>query len=218
MEINFHFQGNIIPIQCKQSERIDQIFQKFGLNVQKDYNSLQFLYNGKLMNNNQKREELLSVDDKNRNKMDILVYSINSINETKANKNCLTRNADQVICPKCGEISKMILKNYKISIFDCKNNHKIDNILLYEFEKTQNINDLKIICDICKIKNKAETYKKEFYICNTCRINLCPLCKESHDKNHIIINDELKNFVCDKHGDNYNLYCKTCQENMCICC
>ena len=44
------------------------------------------------------------------------------------------------------------------------------------------------------------------------------MCKESHDDNHIIINYELKNFICDKHGDNYNLYCKTCKENMCICC
>ena len=57
--------------------------------------------------------------------MEIIVFPINETNE---NKNVITRKADQVICPKCGEISKMILKNYKISTFDCKKKHKIDNI------------------------------------------------------------------------------------------
>ena len=52
----------------------------------------------------------------------------------------------------------------------------------------------------------------------TCKVNICPLCKESHGQNHIIINYELKNFICDKHGDNYNLYCDTCRQNICICC
>ena len=208
MEANFHFQGGVVSIQCQQNEEIIQIFQKFGLKVQKDINSLNFLYKGTIIDNKKKIEELLNSEDKKRKKMEIIVFPINETNE---NKNVITRKADQVICPKCGEISKMILKNYKISTFDCKKKHKIDNIFLDEFEKSQNINELKIICDICKIKNKE-------YVCKTCKINICPLCKESHDKNHIIINYELKNFICDEHGDNYNLYCNTCQQNICICC
>ena len=159
MEINFYFQGNIISIQCKQNEKIKEIYQKFGLKIQKDINSLQFLYNGTIINDKKIIEEILSIEDKNRNKMDILLFSIN-----EANKNDITKKADQVIYPKCGEIAKIELKNYKISIFGCKKNHKIDNILLDEFENTQNINESKIICDICKIKNKEETYKKQFYL------------------------------------------------------
>ena len=36
---------------------------------------------------------------------------------------------------------------------------------------------------ICEIHN--ENYIK---YCNTCKINICPLCKSKHDKNHNIIN------------------------------
>ena len=46
----------------------------------------------------------------------------------------------------------------------------------------------KIKCDICKDKNKLNTFNHEFYICNECKMNICPLCKSKHDKNHNIIN------------------------------
>ena len=79
-----------------------------------------------------------------------------------------------IICPECGEITKMDIIDYKITLFDCKNGHKIENILLDQFENTQNIDRAKIICEICKQNNKNNTYKNMFYRCNTCDINICP--------------------------------------------
>ena len=66
-------------------------------------------------------------------------------------------------------------------------NHN-NNISLEEYENTQKVNLSKIICDECKIKNKGNSYKQIFYRCNTCKKNLCPLCKEKHLENHYIIN------------------------------
>ena len=62
----------------------------------------------------------------------------------------------------------MKIYNYKIYLNECKNNHRIDNILIKEFENKQYINQNEIIC-------------------NTYKIYLCPICKkEKDDKNHNI--------------------------------
>ena len=70
-----------------------------------------------------------------------------------------------------------------------------------EYEETQKIDISKIICDICKINNKNNSYNNVFNICNTCNKNMCPLCNSGHDKNHMIINYDDKNYICKKHND-----------------
>ena len=55
------------------------------------------------------------------------------------------------------------------------------------------INEGKIICEHCKNFNKNDTYNNKFFRCLTCSNNICPLCKESHNKNHNIIDYEQKN-------------------------
>ena len=47
---------------------------------------------------------------------------------------------------------------------------------------------------------------------------MCPLCKSNHDKNHLIINYEDKNYICKKHNDSFTKFCKTCNEDICIIC
>ena len=98
------------------------------------------------------------------------------------------------------------------------NKVKCDNILFEEFEETQKIDISQIICDICKKYNKNTTYNNEFYICNTCNKNICPICKSNHDKNHKTINYDDKNYICKKHNDSFNTYCKICNENICFIC
>ena len=41
-----------------------------------------------------------------------------------------------IICPECKENIKMDIIDYKINIYECKNGHKKENILLNEFEET----------------------------------------------------------------------------------
>ena len=107
------------------------------------------------------------------------------------------------------------IKDYKINLYGCKNGHKIENILLNEYENIQKIDMSKVICNKC-YKNNIN--KEEFYICNECNINLCPLCKYKHDKNHNIINYNDRYFICSKHNDSYIKYCKECKENICSKC
>ena len=47
-------------------------------------------------------------------------------------------------------------------------------------------------------------------------MNLCPICKLTHDNNHKIINNNNKEFKCGIYNENYNSYCKNCNRNICI--
>ena len=80
----------------------------------------------------------------------------------------------------------------------------------------QKIDISKTICNKC-YKNNINI-NEELYKCNECNINLCPLCKYKHDKNHNIINYNDKNYICKKHKDRYIKYCKECKENICFNC
>jgi len=129
------------------------------------------------------------------------------------------KESKEIICPNCYEYILINLNKYKINLFNCKNKHQIDNILLNEYEN--NIDISKIICDNCKINNKSNTYNNAFYRCNTWKKNICPLCKSNHNKdnkNHTIINYDDKNYICENHDKEYNKYCKDCKLNICTLC
>ena len=129
-----------------------------------------------------------------------------------------TKKSNVIICPECKENIKMNVKDYKINLSECKNGHKIENILLNEFEKTQIIGLNKIICNICRTNKKSTTYNNLFYKCLTCNYDICPLCKFNHDKKHQIINYDDKFCMCEKHNNNYISFCQNCKKNICTLC
>ena len=50
-------------------------------------------------------------------------------------------------------------------------------------------------------------------------VNICPLCKSSHDKKHMIINYDDKNYICSKHNDEkFTTFCKICKMDICMLC
>ena len=112
----------------------------------------------------------------------------------------------------------MDIKDYKIRLYECKNRHNIENILLDEFEETQNLELNKIICDICHKCNKSISYNNKFFKCNTCNKNICPLCNSNHDKSHKIIDYDEKYYISDKHNEYYISYCEDCKLNLCVFC
>ena len=149
--------------------------------------------------------------------MSVLVNSITD-NDNENNKPNNIIKYHYPICPTCRKNAIIEIKDYKINIFGCKNEHKIDNISLEEYDNNQKFDLTKIKCKICKFNDKSNTYNNEMYICKTCKIYICPLCKEKHDKSHAIINYDLYNYTCKIHNESYYAYCIKCKENLCILC
>ena len=158
-------------------------------------------------------KDIVNKDDTKTKTIKIL---INELIENIQNNNVM--NSKEIICPKCYESIFINIDEYKINLSDCKNGHKINNVLFEEFENNQKINISKIKCEDCKENDKGKTFHNEFYRCISCNSNLCPLCKIKHYKNHIIINYDNKNYICNKHNINYIKYCKDCKINICMKC
>jgi len=215
-EIAFYYNGKNTIIQCNLNDKMKDIFKRFEIKLGKNINSLYFLYGGKQLKEELLLEENINEDDIKLKKINIIV---NDIDKEEEEEEEINKKSKEIICPICKECIKMKIYNYRIYLNECKNNHKIDNIFIKEFENNQYINQNKIICNDCKINNKSKAYNNEFYICNTCKIYLCPLCKdEKHDKNHKIIKYEEKYYICGKHNNKYNSYCMKCKKDICILC
>ena len=213
--IQFDYEGCPVTIQGNLKEKFKNIISKFIIKTSVNIDSIFFLYGGKLLKEEYILSEIVSKEDKNRNKMNILVASVS---DDLCNRNNFIIKSKEIICPKCFELSNLKIKNYRISLSDCKNGHEFNDMLFKNFLISQNINLAKIICNNCTEKNKFNSYNNEFYKCFTCNNNLCPLCKSKHDKSHNIINYEEINSICKEHIENYNSYCKICKINLCLKC
>ena len=49
-------------------------------------------------------------------------------------------------------------------------------------------------------------------------MNLCPSCKSIHDKTHSIINYDDKNYICNKHNQEFLVFCEDCKIDICLSC
>ena len=188
-EILFIYEGEKIKIQCNNlQEKMKDIINNFKNKIkEEENNNLYYIYNGDKINENLKINQIIK--DKNEKKKNIFVYNIkDKVKEIISN---------EIICPKCKENILINIKDYKINLYDCKNSHKIKNILLNEYENMQKIDISKTICNKC-YKNNINI-NEELYICNDCNIKLCSLCKYKHNKRHNIINYNEKNYICKKH-------------------
>jgi len=133
------------------------------------------------------------------------------------------KNADKTlskypICPKCGGIIRIDIKDYSINLFECDKGHEFKGLTFQKYYEIQKLDETKIICDNCNHANKANTFENKFYTCFSCKMNLCPICKSHHDKSHEIILYDEKGFNCQIHNDSYISYCNQCKKNICIEC
>ena len=216
-QVEFKYNGTSTTIHCNENDSMSKICSKFITKTNFNEKDIYYLYDGidsskfdKSLTFNQMANSL----DKSRKKMNILV-----IDKENSNNDIKLIRAKNVICPKCKENIKLKIEDdYKISLFECKNNHKINDILLSEFENTQMINLKNIKCDICKERNKADTYNNEFFKCYECNKNICPLCKINHNKKHNIYDYEKSHIICGKHNESFTNYCNNCKINICTLC
>ena len=169
--ITFIFNEIKKTFQCKKEDLMKDICQQFSSNINTELDKLYFLYEGKEIIYELTFNEQTKENDKQNCKMNILVCKHDDNNNEKI-KN--TKSKD-IICPKCGEICLLNIKEYNISFYDCKNEDKLNNILLDEYENSQKIAQTKILCDDCKQINKIISYNNEFFKCLLCNSNLCSL-------------------------------------------
>ena len=210
--ITFLFKGGEVPIQCTPKEKLVTIIQRFCQKAEVNRNNVIFLFNGGILDE-YITEEKIPKNEQNK-KFITVDYNINDDDQ-----NDIIIKSHDIICPKCKECASISINDdYKISLSNCKNGHKIENILISEFQKTQDINISKIICDRCKNKNMGEVFNQEFYRCINCKMNLCPLCKKEHNLNHNMIIYQNKFYICEEHGEPFISFCNECNKNLCFTC
>ena len=210
-EIVFLYNSNEVVILCKENEKFGTIIQKFCEKTELCRDSIYFLFNGQILDEEMNESQ---VPTNEYNKKIIVVYDYE---HTRTQEDKIVKS-EEIICPKCKESTCISIHNYKISLFQCRKGHKVENISFAQFDKTQNINLSSIICHDCKKRNKGNVNNNEFFVCLNCKHNLCPLCKLIHNKSHNIINYEHKNCICEEHGEPYTSYCKTCNQDICMSC
>ena len=211
--VEFVYNGNKTLVQCKIDETMEEIIKSFLSKTEIKYENVYFLYDGKMLTEeNLSFNEIANELDKNRKQMNIVVND-----KDVSPCDSFLKKSEYIICPECKELILISIKNHKICLSECKNGHKFEDIPFKDFEQTQYIDESKIKCDKCK-RNKNEVYQNLLYICLTCKINLCPLCKSEHDKSHFIIDYEQKDFICHSHLDNYTFCCSDCKKDICALC
>ena len=161
IEAIFIFNGVEILLQCNINDKLLNICNKFISKISIDINRLYFLYGGLDINKELTCYELLNNLDKERGKMNILVYE--KERNTRIDENSKIKSKE-IICPICYENCRIKMNNYKINLYGCKNGHITNNILLEEFEETQIINESKVKCKNCN-NTKSKVYNKEFFKC-----------------------------------------------------
>ena len=138
IEVLFIYEGQLIIILCNIDYKMKDLINKFKNIMKIEDNSLCYIYNGNKINEEFKLSQI--VEDINIKKINILVYK-----NKKDDKDEKEVMSNEIICPECKENILINIKDYKINLFECKNGHKVDNILLNEYENLQKI-------DLSKIK------------------------------------------------------------------
>ena len=213
-QIEFIYKSLKTPIQCKEEDKISNIIEKFLTKVQKNKDEIIFIYNGNKLDEELTFKEAANNLDKISNLMKVVAYDNLSDDE----KITPLKKSKYIICPECFENSRISIKNFQISLYDCINGHITENIQINEFEKTQYINQTKVICDNCKEANKSESIDNKFFICFACKMNLCLLCKEKHNNSHLVFDYDDKDFYCKNHSDANSCYCCDCLKDLCPLC
>ena len=171
-QMEFNYGGAKTIIQCREDEKLKDIFKIFKSKVNAENKTLIYKYNGNIIQNEEYTfNEIANVEDKKRNKMNILVNE----NISKTQQNYLIKSKN-IICPECKEDIKIKIQDYEINLFECKNKHNINHISFDEFNSTQYIDTSKIICRNCETYNKVNSKDNKFYRCNFCKKNFCPIC------------------------------------------
>ena len=216
IEVEFECNQNKIMIQANINESFQAVIDKYIQKSLIQSNSVYFIANGNQIKPESSLESIMTDIDKQNKKIKVLVNMLEDKDDDSQEQVII--KSKFIICPKCGEICRITIEDCKIKLFGCCNNHTTNGIRLLDFKDSQKVNISKIVCGKCKLKNKGDSINHEFYICLTCKINLCTLCKINHNSSHNVIRDEQINNICLKHNKEFIEYCTKCNVNTCFSC
>ena len=197
-EVKILYNGYETIIQYQSNEKLKEIFKRFKIKINAENKELVYLYNGEII-----KDENIIISNLSSERI-ILILAYDSNNIPSDIKNLV--KSDYIICPNCKESAILNEEDYKLIIYGCQNEHVTKNILINNFNECQKIDYSKIICNNCNKNNMNNTYNKEFYICDICKFNLCPICKSKHDNKHKIIKYKNKEYRCHIHNAKYKKY------------
>ena len=203
-------------MQCKKAEYMKDIVKRYLTKINKNVKNIYFLYNGNIVDEELKLEKIFP-SYMMESKITILGMDIDDDEIENEEGKPNFKISKEIICPECLENCILSFNDYRISLFNCSNKHSYSNILIDEFTDFQRINEEKIICNKCK-SSKLESYENKFYFCCNCKINLCPLCKTGHEKDHLMINYDFLNYICIDHGEKFIFFNKESDRNLCDLC
>ena len=209
MYVNFIF--NTIPnkIEINKDDKIKDICKNFETDHHLNREKICYICNGDYLD----LEKTFKHYIKNNNVMEIIVTDMTTKIDNKNNKEVV---ANEIICTKCFESCRIKINDYRIKLYECKNNHVINNLLLEDFEKYQYIKEQ---CNNNCQNNIKNVDRNQFYTCLTCKKNLCPLCKVQHSSIHNnIIDYKNKNYTCFIHNCPFTSYCDRCKISLCLEC
>ena len=162
----FNFEGRELKIQCSKNEKMKDICQKYANKINKNINSLIFLYGGNQLNFNLTFNKQANIIDKKRNVIKVLVYK---------------NESGECVYPKCGEKIKL-------------DTEKIDDVILSINNIKDTINGIKFSIDNV-IKISSDNFvniqlKNVNIVLNTLNNDI----KKINEKlNSLLNNNEIKN-------------------------
>ena len=120
-KVIFIYNGNQTIIQCISNEKLSIICERFINKLQLDKSKIYYyIYNGNIINKELSFEEQINNEDKKEYKMNIIVVDeMNKINNDNI------KESEEIICPECKENILIKIEEYRINMYNCKNNHKI---------------------------------------------------------------------------------------------
>ena len=176
-KVIFTLYGDNLTIQCSKMDKMRDICQKYATKVNKNIDSLVFLYGGNQINFNLSFNEQSNSLDRNNNIMRVLVDE---------------NDNNRLICPKCGEKIKLKIE-------------ELDNIIISYNEINDTINGIKsqidnIIIDdeiLSNIANRIDSNIRELEgtlnkLIATSSLTNSPITKEMAEKaiNDIVAQQE----------------------------
>ena len=208
VKVTFYYLNRTIEVLCKSNEEMDKMYGKFvsKLGDDSEVDHYIFYYETHKLGHD-------STIEKNK-----FISGKKDINITAQKKLRIIK------CPKCKCNDCIInLNNNIASYYGCKNDHSSSSI--YDsYINIQKIDSELIRCNESGCQHNQQNYNLGFYKCLKCSYVVKfsqYFCKEhisSHDKRHIWVKYDKKNYFCEKHFKQFIKYCFTHHKNLCEDC